>query len=46
LRKRIRELEKKLDLAQKSLEVRELLAGYEEFRDKGAKKNRQTGKKR
>jgi len=39
LRQRIRELEKKLDLAEKALEVKELLAAYEEFRDKGAKKN-------
>src|SRR5512136_176353 len=46
LRQRIRELEKKLDLAQKSLEVKELLAAYEEFRDRGAKKNRRIGKKR
>src|SRR5512135_3918880 len=35
LRQRIRELEKKLDLAEKTLEVKELLAAYEEFRDKG-----------
>jgi len=46
LRQRIRELEKKLDLAEKTLEVKELLAAYEEFRDKGAKKNRGIGKKR
>ena len=46
LRRRIRELEKKLDLAEKTLEVRELLAAYEEFRDRGAKKNRRIGKKR
>ena len=46
LRQRIRELEKKLDLAEKALEVKELLAAYEEFRDKGAKKNRGIGKKR
>jgi len=46
LRQRIRDLEKKLDLAQKSLEVKELLAAYEEFRDRGAKKNRRIGKKR
>jgi transposase len=46
LRKRIRELEKKLDLAEKALEVKELLAAYEEFRDRGAKKNRRIGKKR
>jgi len=46
LRKKIRELEKKLDLAEKTIEVKELLATYEEFRDKGAKKNRRIGKKR
>jgi transposase len=46
LRQRIRELEKKLDLAEKALEVKELLAAYEEFLDKGAKKNRRIGKKR
>jgi transposase len=46
LRQRIRELEKKLDLAEKTLEVKELLAAYEEFRHEGAKKNREIGKKR
>jgi transposase len=46
LRQRIRELEKKLDLAEKTLEVKELLSAYEEFRDRGAKKNRSIGKKR
>jgi transposase len=46
LRQRIRELEKKLDLAEKALEVKELLAAYEEFRRGGAKKNRGIGKKR
>jgi transposase len=46
LRQRIRELEKQLDLAEKALEVKELLAAYEEFRDKGAKKNRPIGKRR
>jgi transposase len=46
LRQRIRELEKKLDLAEKTLEVKELLAAYEEFRHGGAKKNRGIGKKR
>jgi len=43
---RIRELEKKLDLAEKALEVRELLTAYEEFRDTRAKKNRGIAKKR
>jgi transposase len=46
LRQRIRDLEKKLDLAEKALEVKELLAAYEEFRHGGAKKNRGIGKKR
>ena len=46
LRERVRELEKKLDLAEKTIEVKELLAAYEEFRDKGAKKNRLIGKRR
>ncbi len=46
LRERIQELEKKLDLAQKTIEVKELLAAYEEFRDKSTKKNRRIGKKR
>ena len=46
LRQRIRELEKKLYLAEKTLEVKELLAAYEEFRHEGAKKNREIGKKR
>ena len=46
LRERIRELEKKLDLAEKTIEVKELLGTYEEFRDKDTKKNRRIGKKR
>ena len=46
LRERVREWEKKLDLAEKTIEVKELLAAYEEFRDKGAKKNRSIGKRR
>jgi transposase len=46
LRERIRELEKKLDLAEKVIEVKELLGAYEEFRDKDTKKNRRIGKKR
>jgi transposase len=46
LRERVRELEKKLDLAEKTIEVKELLGAYEEFRDKDTKKNRRTGKKR
>jgi hypothetical protein len=46
LRERIRELEKKLDLAEKTIEVKELKQVYEEFRYKGSKKNRSTDKKR
>jgi len=46
LRKRVRELEKKLDLAEKTIEVKELLAAYDTFRDRGAKKNRSIGKRR
>ncbi len=46
LREKIRELEKKLDLAQKTIEVRELLGAYEEFRDKDTKKNRRIDQKR
>ncbi len=46
LRERIRELEKKLDLAEKAIEVKELLGAYEEFRDKDTKKNQGIGKKR
>jgi hypothetical protein len=46
LRERVRELEKKLDLAEKTIKVKELLAAYEEFRGGGAKKNRSIGKRR
>ena len=46
LRERIQELEKKLDLAEQTIEVKELLGAYEEFRDRGAKKNRSIGKRR
>jgi transposase len=46
LRERIQELEKKLDLAEKTIEVKELLGAYEEFRDRGAKKNQSIGKRR
>jgi len=45
LRERIRELEKKLDDAEKTIEVKELLGVYEELL-KGSKKNRSIGKKR
>jgi transposase len=43
LRERIRELEKKLDMAEN---YKKILAVYEEFRDKGSKKNRRIGKRR
>ena len=46
LQERIRELEKKLDLAEKTIEVKELKEVYEEFRYKGTKKNRLVEKKR
>jgi transposase len=46
LRERIQELEKKLDRAEKTIEVKELLGAYEEFRHKGSKKNRSIGKRR
>jgi len=45
LRERIQELEEKLDLAEKTIEVKELMGVYEEFRGKGVKKNWSTGKK-
>jgi len=37
-RERIQELEKKLDLAEKTLEVKQLLAEFDTFRDRGSKK--------
>ena len=40
LRKRVQELEKKLYLAEKTVEVKEILAAYGEFQDKESKKNR------
>jgi transposase len=46
LRERIQELEKKLDWAEKTIEVKELLGAYEEFRHKGSKKNRSIDRKR
>jgi transposase len=45
LRERIQELEKKLYSAEKTIEVKELLGTYEEFRYKGTKKNQSTDKK-
>jgi len=46
LRQRIRELEKKLDLAEKTCAAKEMMGVYEEFRHGGAKKNRGIDKKR
>ena len=46
LRERIQELEKKLYLAEKTIEVKELLSAYDTFRDKGVKKNRKIGRRR
>jgi transposase len=46
LRERVLELEKKLDQAEKKIEVKELWGAYEELRCKGSKKNRSIGKKR
>lgn len=40
LRERVQELEKKLYLAEKTIEVKEILAAYGEFREKDTKKNR------
>ena len=45
LRERIQELEEKLDLAEKTIEVKELLADLDSFRDRGAKKKRSIGKR-
>jgi hypothetical protein len=44
LRRRVEELEKKLFLAEKAIEVRDLFAAYDEFKGGGVKKNRKTGK--
>jgi len=50
LRRQVRELGKRLDLAEKTIEVKELLAAYDSFKEVGSKKNktkrRQTGRKR
>jgi transposase len=40
LRERVQALEKKLYLAEKTIEVKEILAAYGEFREKETKKNR------
>ncbi len=39
LRERVQELEKKLYLAEKTVEVKEILEAYGDFRDKESKKN-------
>jgi hypothetical protein len=41
----VRDLEKKLYLAEKTIEVKDLLSAYEAFQVRGAKKN-QRGKQR
>jgi transposase len=46
LRQRVRELEKKLELAEKTIEVKELLRAYEAFGHKDTKKNRSIDKRR
>ena len=46
LRERIQELEKKLYLAEKTIEVKELLSAYDTFRDRGSKKNCKIGRRR
>jgi transposase len=46
LRERVRELEKKLDQAEKKIEVKELWGACEELRCTGSKKNRSIGRKR
>jgi transposase len=45
LRDRIQELEKKLYVAEKTLEVKQILAAYGEIWDKKGKKNRYNGRK-
>jgi transposase len=45
LRERVQDLEKKLYLAEKTLEVREMLSVYEAFRADKSKKNRKTNPK-
>jgi predicted DNA-binding protein (UPF0251 family) len=50
LQRKVRDLEKKLYLAEKTIEVKELLSAYESFRADGTKKNKgkkqKTGKRR
>jgi hypothetical protein len=43
LREQVQEMEKKLELAEKTLEVRQMLSAYESFRaEKGKKKGKQA----
>ena len=50
LQRKVRDLEKKLDLAEKTIEVKDLLSAYEVFQAGGTKKNKRkkqkTGKRR
>jgi transposase len=46
LRKRVRELEKKLDQAEKTIEVKELLNDLDRFGGRGTKKNRLIDQRR
>jgi len=50
LQRKVRDLEKKLDLAEKTIEVKDMLSAYEIFRAGRAKKNKEgkqkTGKRR
>src|SRR5512135_3111216 len=45
LQRRVRDLEKKLYLAEKTIEVKDLLSAYETFRTGSAKKNRERKQK-
>ncbi len=45
LQRKVRDLEKKLYLAEKTIEVKDLLSAYEIFQAGGAKKNRGTKQK-
>ena len=44
LQRKVRDLEKKLDLAEKAIEVKDMLSAYEAFRAGGGKKNRKEQK--
>ena len=50
LQRKVRDLEKKLDLAEKTIEVKDLLSAYKTFLAGGGKKNKgkkkKTGKRR